>query len=75
MTGENGQAAFSSSDLLANGSGGAPKWTTFAYTGRIPLKDVAPGRYLLTIESHDRGAKPGQAVVAQTAVVISPSTR
>ena len=75
LVGENGQAAFASSDVLANGAGGVPKWTAFAYTGRIPLKDVAPGRYLLTVESHDRSAKPDQAVVAQTAVVVGPSMR
>ena len=27
---------------------------TFGYTGRIPLNDVAPGRYLLRVEAHDR---------------------
>jgi VWFA-related protein len=72
---ESGQEAFVSRDTLANGEGGSPKWTAFAYTGRIPLRDVAPGRYLLTIESHDRNAKPEQTAVAQTAVVVVPSTR
>ena len=55
-----------SRDALTNGEGGSPKWTAFGYTGRIPLKDIAPGRYLLTIESHDRSAKPEQTAVAQT---------
>ena len=72
---ENGQAAFSSSDVLANGVGGTPKWTAFAYTGRIPLKDVPPGRYLLKIESRDRSAKPGLSAVAQTTVVVGSPTR
>jgi hypothetical protein len=72
---ENGQPAFSSSDVLANGVGGTPKWTAFAYTGRIPLKDVAPGRYLLAIESRDRSAKPGQSAVAHSTVMVGSSTR
>jgi hypothetical protein len=61
--------------VLANGVGGTPKWTAFAYTGRIPLKDVAPGRYLLVIESRDRSAKPGQSAVAHSTVVVGSSTR
>ena len=44
---ENGREAFASREVLSNGAGGASKWTTFAYTGRVPLKDIAPGRYLL----------------------------
>ena len=75
LVGANGQAAFSSSDVLANGGGGAPKWTTYAYTARIPLKDVAPGRYVLTIESRDRSAKQGQTATAQTVVTVGPPTR
>ena len=53
---EGGRDAFASRDLLANGEGGAPKWQAFGYTGQIPLKDIAPGRYLLRIEAQDRGA-------------------
>jgi VWFA-related protein len=75
LVAESGQDAFASRDVLTNGEGGSPKWSAFAYTGRIPLKDVAPGRYVLTIESHDRSAKPEQRAVAQTAVVIRSSTR
>ena len=46
---------FASRDVLVNGEGGAPKWQTFGYTGRIPLKDIPPGRYLLRVEARDRG--------------------
>ena len=45
---------FASRDVLGNGEGGATKWPAFGYTGRIPLKDVAPGRYLLRVEAQDR---------------------
>ena len=39
---EAGRDAFASRDVLTNGDAGAPKWQTFGYTGRIPLKDVPP---------------------------------
>ena len=67
---EAGRDAFASRDLLANGEGGAPKWQTFGYTGRIPLKDIAPGRYLLRIEAQDRGAASRQPAVAQTVITV-----
>ena len=51
---ESGQIAHASRDVLANGINGAPKWKAFGYTGRIPLKDVPPGRYLLKIEAADQ---------------------
>ena len=53
---EAGRDAFASRDVLANGEGSARKWQTFGYTGRIPLKDIAPGRYLLRLEARERAA-------------------
>jgi VWFA-related protein len=67
---ENGRNAFASSDVLANGQGGAPKWRSFGYTGRIPLADVPPGRYLLRIEALDRSAASRQPVAAQTVITV-----
>jgi VWFA-related protein len=67
---EAGRDAFASRDLLANGEGGAPKWQTFGYTGQIPLKDIAPGRYLLRIEAQDRSAASRQPAAAQTVVTV-----
>jgi VWFA-related protein len=67
---EAGRDAFASRDLLANGEGGAPKWQTFGYTGRIPLKDIAPGRYLLRIEAQDRSAASQQPTAAQTVITV-----
>jgi VWFA-related protein len=57
---EAGREVFASRDVLANGEGGAPKWQTFGYTGRIPLKDVPAGRYVLRIEALDRSAASRQ---------------
>ena len=65
-----GRVAFASRELLANCEGGAPKWQTFGYTGRIPLKDIAPGRYLLRIEAQDRSAASRQPAAAQTVITV-----
>ena len=67
---EAGRDAFVSRDLLVNGEGGVPKWQTFGYTGRIPLKDVPPGRYLLRVEATDRSTASGQPVTAQTVITV-----
>jgi VWFA-related protein len=67
---EAGRDAFVSRDTLANGESGAPKWQTFSYTGRTPLKDVAPGRYLLRVEAIDRSAASQQPAAAQTVITV-----
>lgn len=67
---ETGRDAFASRDLIANGESGARKWQTFGYTGRIPLTDVPPGRYLLRIEAQDRGGASRQPVAAQTVITV-----
>ncbi len=67
---EAGRDAFASRDVLANGAAGAPKWQTFAYTGRIPLKDIPPGRYLLRIDARDRGVAAEQTAAAQTVITV-----
>jgi VWFA-related protein len=67
---EAGRDAFASRDVLANGEAGAPKWQTFGYTGRIPLNDVSPGRYLLRVEAHDRSTPSRPPVTAQTVITV-----
>ena len=67
---ESGREAFASRDMLANGDAGAPKWQTFGYTGRIPLKDIPPGRYLLRLEALDRGATTQEPAAAQTLITV-----
>jgi len=49
LIGENGQVGYSSNNLIANG--GANGWTTFGYTGQIPLNLVQPGRYVLRLQA------------------------
>lgn len=67
---EAGRDAFASRDLLTNGEGGVARWHTFGYTGRIPLKDIPPGRYLLRVEAHDRGASSIRPAAAQTVITV-----
>lgn len=67
---EAGRDAFASRDLLANGDSGTPKWQTFSYTGRIPLKDVPPGRYLLRVEAQDRSTTSRPPAAAQTVITV-----
>ena len=54
---EAGREVFASRDVLANGEGGAAKWRMFGYTGRIPLKNIGAGRYLLRVEADDQFAE------------------
>jgi hypothetical protein len=62
--------AFVSRDVLTNGEG-ASRWTSFGYTGRIPLAQIAPGRYLLRIEAQDRSNKDADGIqAAQTVVTV-----
>jgi len=67
---EEGRDVFSSRDLLTNGESGVPKWQTFGYTGRVPLKDVPPGRYLLRVEALDRSIASRQPAAAQTVITV-----
>jgi VWFA-related protein len=67
---EAGREAFGSRDLLKNGEAGAAAWQTFGYTGRIPLKDIPPGRYLLRVEALDRSTPSRQPVAADTVITV-----
>jgi VWFA-related protein len=52
---ETGQDAFVAQDALIN-TGDAKKWDAYSYSKDIPLRDVAPGRYLLRVEAAVRGS-------------------
>jgi VWFA-related protein len=72
---EDGRDVFAARDVLSNGDAGA-RWSSFGYTGRIPLTDIAPGRYLLRIEVQDRSRKDADATqAAQTVVTVRPAAR
>jgi VWFA-related protein len=69
---ETGRESFAARDSLGNGSSSSANWTALDYTTQIPLKDVAPGRYLLQVEAHDRGsANGGRPTAAETIVTIT----
>jgi VWFA-related protein len=72
---EDGREAFVARDVVTNGEGGS-RWASFGYTGRIPLKDIAPGRYLLRIEAQERSNKDaGGVLAAQTVVTVKAPGR
>jgi hypothetical protein len=53
---EDGSKVFESRDDVANGaSGGEKPWEIYGYAKRIPLKEIAPGRYLVRVEAAVRG--------------------
>ncbi len=67
---ETGREAFASRTTLRNGEGGSPRWSSFAYTGRISLQDVSPGRYLLRVDAQDRSTPSRQPAPAQTVITV-----
>jgi len=53
---ETGSKVFESRDELENGAvSGEKPWEIYGYAKRIPLKEIAPGRYLLRVEAAVRG--------------------
>ena len=75
LIGEGGREAFAARDSLSNGSAGAQNWTAFSYAGHIPLKNVAPGRYLLRVEAHDRStAGERNPATAETVLTVTPAS-
>ena len=65
---ETGQDAFVAHDALTN-TGDAKKWDVYAYTKDIPLRDVAPGRYLLRVEAQVRGNPNGAKPVSRETLI------
>ena len=56
LVSETGSKVFESRDELENGAvGGEKPWEIYGYAKRIPLKEIAPGRYLLRVEAAVRG--------------------
>lgn len=56
LLGEDGREVFTAHDALDNAGAKDPKhWDAYSYTKELSLKDVAPGRYLLRVESQVRG--------------------
>ena len=60
-----------SRDELANGTSGEKPWEIYGYAKRIPLKGLAPGRYVLRIEAAVRG-KDGAPATREAPITILP---
>lgn len=55
VIGEDGREAFTTHDALSNtGAKDLKHWDAYSYTKEIPLKGLAPGRYLLRVETQSR---------------------
>jgi hypothetical protein len=65
---ETGREVFSARDALSNG-GSAKSWNAYSYTGRVPLTDIAPGRYLLRLEAANTAG--GTPVTSETIFTIT----
>jgi VWFA-related protein len=58
-------------EVLERGASSSDKSATFAVSRQLPLKDVAPGRYLLRVEAQLRGETGGDSSVArETSITV-----
>ncbi len=63
---ESGREAFAARDTVENTP--SNRWTTYALTRQIPLKDLAPGRYILRVEARVRDTSA--PAVRETTITI-----
>jgi VWFA-related protein len=68
---ESGTELLVSRDELVNGASGEKPWDVYGYAKRIPLKGLAPGRYVVRIEAAVRG-KDGAAATREAPITIRP---
>jgi VWFA-related protein len=59
---EQGASVLASRDELVNGAAGEKPWDVYGFATRIPLKGLAPGRYVLRMEAVVRGQDAAPAV-------------
>ena len=68
---ESGTELLVSRDELVNGASGEKPWDVYGYAKRIPLKGLAPGRYVVRIEAAVRG-KDGATATREAPITIRP---
>jgi VWFA-related protein len=68
---ETGAEVIVSRDELENGNSGEKPWEIYGYAKRIPLKELAPGRYLLRVEAAVRGRKE-QPAAREAPITVRP---
>ena len=71
LVSESGTDVIVSRDELENGTSGEKPWEIYGYAKRIPLKELAPGRYLLRVEAAVRGQKEPPAT-REAPITIRP---
>jgi VWFA-related protein len=68
---ENGTEVLVSRDELVNGTSSEKPWDIYGFAKRIPLKGLAPGRYVLRMEAAVRG-KDGATAMREAPITIRP---
>jgi VWFA-related protein len=68
---ENGTEVLASRDELVNGTAGEKPWDIYGFAKRIPLKGLAPGRYVLRMDAAVRG-KDGTTATREAPITIRP---
>ena len=71
LVSESGTDVIVSRDELENGASGEKPWEIYGYAKRIPLKELAPGRYLLRVEAAVRGRREPPAT-REAPITIRP---
>lgn len=66
LTSESGQDVFSARDTINNPPDA--RWTTYGLTRDIPLKNIAPGRYLVKVEAKVQGNS--EPIVRETLISV-----
>jgi VWFA-related protein len=62
LVSEEGTEVLGSRDELTNGGGTEKPWEIYGYAKQIPLKGLAPGRYVLRVEAAVRGQDRAPAI-------------
>ena len=68
---EQGTEVLVSRDELVNGTSGEKPWDIYGFAKRIPLKGLAPGRYVLRVEAAVRGQDAATAT-REAPITIRP---
>ena len=69
---EQGAETLVSRDELTNGTSGDKPWNIYGFAKRVPLKGLAPGRYVLRVEAAVRGQDDAKAT-RETPFTIRPN--
>jgi hypothetical protein len=71
LVSDTGTNVIASRDDLVNGTAGEKPWEIFGYAKQIPLKELAPGRYVLRVEAAVRGSDAPPAA-RETVITVRP---